>query len=109
MPLSGGEAESIAARLLESQGYRILARNVRSKRGELDLVARDWPIVCFVEVRLRRTSGLAAESVDAGKRASLARAAERYLLANRLGDASCRFDVVTVDAGGRALLIRDAF
>ena len=109
MPLTGGEAESIAARHLESLGYRILERNVKSKRGELDIVARDGRTVCFVEVRLRRSSAVAAESVDARKRQSLARAAEHYLLSQRISAMPCRFDVVTVDGHGAPMLIRDAF
>jgi putative endonuclease len=104
---SGSAAEDAAARHLEAQGYRILARNVRSKLGELDIIARDGRVVCFVEVRLRR-NGTAAETVDAGKRRRLARAAQRYLAAQRLHDAPCRFDVVAVGPGGMTL-IRDAF
>jgi putative endonuclease len=103
----GDAAEELAARHLEANGYRIVARNVRSKLGELDIVARDGRVVCFVEVRARR-DGTAAESVDAGKRRRLARAAGRYLTAQHLSDAPCRFDVVTVGPAGVAIL-KDAF
>jgi putative endonuclease len=104
----GGDAEALAARHLESLGYRLVARNVRSRRGELDLVARDGKVLCFVEVRLRRTPALAAESVDARKQRSLIRAAQQYLAANRL-DVPCRFDVVTVSRDGVPTLLRNAF
>ncbi len=99
----------MAVRHLEAQGYRIVARNVRSKLGELDIVARDRGVLCFVEVRLRRRPGAAAESVDARKRGRLARAAEQYLASHRLSDAPCRFDVVGVAGDGRLTLIRNAF
>lgn len=103
---SGAAAEEAAARHLEARGYRILARNVKSKVGELDIVARDGRVVCFVEVRARR-DGRAAETVDARKQRKLARAAAHYLASQRI-DAPCRFDVVTVGPEGIALL-RDAF
>jgi putative endonuclease len=106
---AGDAAERLAARHLEERGYRIVARNVRSKVGELDLVARDGEVLCFIEVRLRR-DGRGAESVDAGKRRRLVRAARQYLVARRLGEPRCRFDVVavTVDPPSCAIL-RDAF
>jgi len=109
LPLDGGAAETIAARHLESLGYRILARNVKSKRGELDIVARDGRTLCFVEVRLRKSSSLAFASIDPRKQRSLARAAEHYLLANRLSSMPCRFDVVAIANDGQPTLIRDAF
>jgi putative endonuclease len=104
---AGDAAEDAAACLLEASGYRIVARNVRSKLGELDIIARDGRVVCFVEVRLRR-DGTAAATIDAGKRRRLARAAGIFLAGRRLGDAPCRFDVVTVGPAGLTLL-RDAF
>jgi putative endonuclease len=105
--LRGGEAEELAARHLRGRGYRILARNVKSKVGEIDVVALDRGVLCFVEVRQRRDR-TAAESVGAEKRRRLSRAAEQYLIAHGKTDAACRFDVVTV-TGGDIEIIKDAF
>ena len=95
---SGASAEALAARYLEAQGLAIVARNVRCRHGEIDLVARDGGTLVFVEVRLRRSSafGGAAESITAAKRARLVAAARYYLL--RLpATPPCRFDAVLLD------------
>ena len=107
----GDAAEAAAARHLEALGYRIVARNVVSKVGELDIVAREGKTLCFVEVRLRAGGG-ALESVTPAKQRKLARAAQHYLIAHRLADAPCRFDVLgigLVDGQPRYTLIKNAF
>src|SRR5262249_29697539 len=66
---AGQAWEKLAARELSRAGYRILARNYRTKAGEIDLVARDGRTLCFVEVKGRRSLayGTAAEAVDREK------------------------------------------
>lgn len=114
----GPLAEEIAARHLARLGYRILARNVRTRGGELDIVAVDGLSTVFVEVKSRRGSSSAeavAEGVSGRKRLALWRAAMAYLRAHHpAGDTRCRFDVVLVrfPAGtGEACVtvIEDAF
>ena len=51
----GRNAEAIAAWFLRAKGYRILARRVRTQRGEIDLIARRGDTLVFVEVKARRT------------------------------------------------------
>ena len=108
-----GEAgESSALAFLEAQGLRALARNVRFKGGELDLVMLDATVLVFVEVRCRRRGGFgdALESIDARKRRRLVRAAQGFLQREpRHAVRACRFDVVAFDAGGPARWVRDAF
>jgi putative endonuclease len=101
----GRTGEALAARFLESRGMRIVARNLRCRLGEIDLVARDGAILVLVEVKTRRASGgvLPQEAVDGRKQARLARLARGYLARQRLGDVACRIDVVAVTldpAGG---------
>lgn len=105
----GDAAERRAAELLERQGYRILERNYRVQSGEIDLVALDGAVVCFVEVRSRGSArhGGAAETITRAKRRRIAHAARRWLFERGRGGA-CRFDVVAIDPDG-ARLIRDAF
>jgi putative endonuclease len=108
---SGGEAEDAAAAHLARHGLRIVARNYRTRFGEIDLVARDGATLVFVEVRMRRASaqfGGAAGSIDARKRRRIAAAAGQYL--QRLGrEPPCRFDVVTLDQDGAPTWLRGAF
>ena len=101
----GQAGEAAAERFLRRRGLVILARNLRSRLGEIDLLARDGPTLVFVEVKTRRSApGDPPEAaVDFRKRARLTRLALGYLAARRLGERSCRFDVVGVsldEAGG---------
>jgi putative endonuclease len=107
---AGARAEEEAARFLERQGLQVVARNYRTRLGEIDLVARDGEMLVFVEVRLRADAryGGAAASVDARKRARIEAAARRFL-AGLKREPPCRFDVVTLDGDNRAAWLRGAF
>jgi putative endonuclease len=96
---SGVRAEALAATFLEGRGLSIVARNVRSRFGEIDLVCRDGPTLVFVEVRLRRSKafGGAAVSITPAKRARLAAACETYLATLRTTP-PCRLDAVLLDS-----------
>ena len=108
----GRAAEALAERHLRAHGLAIVGRNVHSRHGELDIVARDGATVVFVEVRLRRPGrfGDAADSITATKRARVVAAAREYLAA-RTGTPACRFDVVLLDGldPSRVVWLRDAF
>jgi putative endonuclease len=100
----GARGEELAARHLVGQGYRLLARNHRTRLGELDIVAEDGPEVVFVEVKTRvgGPNQQPEESVGAAKVSRLARLAEAYLLATDRQERMWRIDVVAVvlDRGG---------
>jgi putative endonuclease len=106
----GVRAEDAACAFLSDQGLAIVARNVRSRFGEIDVVARERDVLVFVEVRLRRSSafGGAAASITAGKRARLVAAAQAYLATlPRVPD--CRFDALLLERadGGAIEWLRD--
>ena len=94
----GQRAEELAAEHLCSQGYQLLQRNYRCKVGEIDIIARHGDVLCFVEVRSRRsaTFGHPLETVDRRKQTRIIRATQHYLTAHRCGDAPVRFDVVAI-------------
>ena len=79
--LFGRAAEASAARYLTSRGWRLLDRNVRIGRGELDLVVRRGRTLAFVEVKARRTRtcGSPVDAVDGRKRRQIGRLAELWL------------------------------
>ena len=109
----GSSAERAAADYLRAHGYEIVAQNVATDAGEIDVVARDGETLCFIEVKARAGGGYgpAIEAVDARKRYRLARAAALYLAWNPT-DRPCRFDVLGLDAGDAGweyTLLRDAF
>ena len=99
----GKRGEEEAARFLRKRGFAILDRNVRSRFGEIDLVARDGKALVFVEVRTQRErEGDPPEaSVRASKQRRLGRLAQHYLKWKRLGEVPCRFDVVAVTLDAR--------
>ena len=108
----GDEAEAAVAGWLATQRWRVLGRQVRVGRAEIDLVAVDPgppPALVIVEVRWRasRVFGLAEESIDARKRARLHRAAFVLRDAGVLPDGTrlpgfpLRFDLVVMEPGGR--------
>ena len=114
--LRGAACERIAAEYLERQGLDIVARNLRCKAGEIDLVCRDGEALAVVEVRQRRRRdyGGALASVDAVKQRKIILTA-RFLL-ERLAARSAlrlRFDVVAVqgkpDGDHDIVWIKDAF
>jgi putative endonuclease len=76
----GRWGELVAARHLEEQGYKVLARNFRTRYGEIDLVALLGETTVFVEVKARSGVGfgLPEESVTATKRAHLLQAIQAY-------------------------------
>lgn len=109
---TGESGEAAALAFLEQRGLTLIARNVSSVLGEIDLIMRDANVVVFVEVRVRRTIayGGAAASVTPAKQARLRRQSLAWLK-QRFGDhhwPACRFDVLAIDAG-RPDWIRDAF
>jgi putative endonuclease len=87
----------------------VLTRNYRCRGGELDLVAREKDgTVVFVEVKERRGGrhGQGFEAVDPGKRRRVVQAAFDYAMRHRLGEASLRFDVVSVAWEGERPRVR---
>ena len=112
----GGKGETLAADLLRKNGYQILHRNIRSKFGEIDLVARNGKTLCFVEVKARSglMFGFPEEGVSRQKQWRLSRLASWYLQRYRLLETPVRFDVVSIlfDEKGtqaRTRLIKGAF
>ncbi|AZS82144.1 MULTISPECIES: YraN family protein [Achromobacter] len=106
MQRRGDHHEDAALRLLVAHGLVLLARNLQTRAGEIDLVMRDGNTLVFVEVRARAHShyGGAAASIGRDKQARLARAAAHWLpeLARRHWQGvapPARFDAVVFDAG----------
>lgn len=96
----GAAGEEAAEAFLRLSGYRIVARNVRTKGGELDLVALDGETLCFIEIKARATQeyGRAIEAVGPQKQRRLTKAALLFLARNR-SERPCRFDVLGLDRG----------
>jgi putative endonuclease len=90
--------EEHAARYLTSRGYRVLERNYRTSRGEVDIIAEHGDTLVFVEVKARSSDefGEPREAVTTWKQRRIARAAAAYLSAKERRERATRFDVVEV-------------
>jgi putative endonuclease len=94
----GTRSERAAGRFLRRAGFRVVAWNVNTPHGEIDLVALDGRTVVFVEVRSTQDedTSRAAESVDERKQRKLTDAALEFLRRRDLLGRPARFDVLIV-------------
>ena len=99
----GDAGEEAAAELLRGRGYRIVARQHRCRRGEVDLIAEKGELLVFVEVRTRATSvfGAPEETVGFAKQHRIIAAARDFLARRRGPERGARFDVIAVVDGPR--------
>jgi putative endonuclease len=95
----GRRGETLAAWYLRLKGWGIVARRVKTPRGEIDLIARRGSTVAFVEVKWRRTEADLALAIDAYRLRRVAAAAEavahRFARANDI----TRIDVLLLAPG----------
>jgi len=102
----GRWGEDAAAEYLAANGYTVLARNVHSAHGEIDIVASKDGLLVFVEVKTRSSHTFAypEDSVTRRKQAYMLSAAEEYLQAHPESGESWQFDVIAVEGtpGGKA-------
>ena len=95
----GRRGEWLAAWYLRLSGWRILARRVKTPRGEIDLIARRGGVVAFVEVKWRASAAELDTAIDHYRLRRVAAAAEavahRYA---RAGDLQ-RIDVLLLAPG----------
>ena len=106
----GRSAEAAAQTALERDGWRILARRLRTSAGEIDLVAEKAGLLAIVEVKARRGLADAAAALSDRQQARLISATEIILADNpEWGSNGVRFDLLLVDAAGVVRRIADAF
>ena len=99
----GARAENAAARYLKRRGYRILERNLRSRIGEIDIVATDDDWLVVVEVRSRREDSPVSprETLTRKKRRKLRALTEQLRKQYHLQDRPVRVDLVEVTLNQR--------
>ncbi len=99
----GTAGESLAAEYLRRRGVRLLERNYRTRRGEIDLIGRWGEYLVFFEVKYRRGSGGGSpeEAVGIGKQRQICRVADHYRCVRAVPlDTPVRYDVVAIDRDG---------
>jgi putative endonuclease len=109
----GRAFEDAACAYLAGQGYRLVTRNFRAPGGEIDVIAFEGEVLCFVEVRGRAEDvfGDPLETVTPVKMARIIRAARAYIETLPKPWPSMRFDVIgmTGTPPHDVHLVRDAF
>ena len=112
---TGRKGEQLALKYLRKQKMRLLKKNFRSGKGELDLVMQDGPVLVFVEVKTRTNEGLytAEDAVTRDKQRMVIKTAQHFINRYRLHKHPCRYDIVAVvlnpDTEPEIRHTRDAF
>ena len=90
--------EALVADYLREKGYKLAAHSYRCRFGEIDLIAWDKSILCFVEVKTRRADGLTPPeaAVTPQKFRALTRAALRYMACTG-EEREAQFDLIAVE------------
>lgn len=106
----GAFGEEQVARWYADHGYEVLARNWRTRTGELDLVVATNRVVVFCEVKARSSTGFGSpfEAVTPAKQSRLRRLAGEWLAAHGAGGRELRFDVAAV-LSGKVEVLEGAF
>jgi len=94
----GNRGEKIAKKYLEEKGYLITDLNYKCRYGEIDIIARYKSLVCFIEVKYRKSLkfGMPRESVTKTKQSKIKKTATYYIMQNKLADTGFRFDVIEI-------------
>lgn len=96
---TGAIAEDTACKWLTKQKLKVLDRNFHSRFGEIDIIAEDNGMLCFIEVRYRKNQsfGSAAETVTINKQKKILQTANHYLSTHRqYSQHPCRFDIIAM-------------
>lgn len=107
----GTKYENMACSYLEERGIKIIARNFRSRYGEIDIIGHDGAYYIFFEVKYRRnsSSGDPVEAVNIRKQYRISRVCDYFRVLRKLKDtARVRFDVVTI-LGDEIMWYKNAF
>jgi putative endonuclease len=103
----GKEGEDIAVKHLSAQGYKILERNWRYQKYEIDIIALKDQVVVFVEVKMRSTDeyGEPEVFVNRKKQSFLVAAAHQYIIHKDV-DLEARFDIIAVGAINNSIAVK---
>ena len=106
----GAWGEELVCGYIHEMGMKLLGRNYRYGREEIDIIARDGDTTVFIEVKLRENTfrGLPQEAVTRPKQQAIIRTALAYMKQNHLLDSRVRFDVAAV-LGEEITYIKNAF
>ena len=106
---SGRAAEDEAARWLSAKGWTVLAKRVKTRAGEIDLIMQEGETLVFVEVKYRRRAADLDTAIDEYRLARVAAAAESVAADYADGPTDLRIDVVLLAPGAEPRHIENAW
>ncbi|MBA4008748.1 MAG: hypothetical protein C0486_08215 [Erythrobacter sp.] len=105
----GREGEAEAAMWLAQQGWQIIAERVKTKAGEIDLIAKRTGLVAFVEVKWRARAAALADAIDERRLARVANAVEMVWQEYATNGEDIRIDVILLAPGRKPTHIENAW
>lgn len=104
----GKWGETIASSYLKQIGYIILEQNFSCRLGELDLIVQKEKLICFVEVKTRRSLnfGQPCEAVTKKKQGHIHRTIQYYLMKKNPVGFDLRIDVIEILVSGSQVCLR---
>jgi putative endonuclease len=110
----GKTGEKMACNHLKSKGYKVIAKNLRLGRIEIDIIATRKRAIYFVEVKSRRSlrAGDPLEQLPFWKQKHIIAAAKMYLMRHRLDNVEVHFSVIGItmtESGDEIEFVEDAF
>ena len=105
----GREAEAQAAMWLTQQGWRIVAERVKTKAGEIDLIAKRPGLVAFVAVKWRARADSLGDAIDERRLTRVAKAAEVVAHEYATNGEDIRIDVIQLAPGRKPTHIENAW
>lgn len=96
----GDQGEQLALEYIKNLGYKILAQNYRTPYGEIDIVAVQNNVTCFIEVKTRTSSnfGRPMDAITKYKLRNIQKSSEYYLSKNPNLPKACSIDVIEIYA-----------
>jgi putative endonuclease len=97
----GKRGEQLARAYLYAKNIEPLLQNYQTKRGEIDIIARDGDEICFIEVKTRRytTRSRPSEGLSEAQKMRISQAANSYLYAINNPAVIYRFDLIEIIMG----------
>ena len=93
-----GDAGELAVQeFLKKQNFKIIAKNYKSRWGEIDIIAQKKDVISFIEVKTRKNAYFPiSQVVNYSKQRKIIKTAKMYILRHNIYNKVCRFDVATV-------------
>ncbi|HEY8401970.1 MAG TPA: YraN family protein [Cytophagaceae bacterium] len=107
---TGKRGELLAYNYLTEKGYRVVEKNYRFGRGEIDLIAEKDGLLVFIEVKYRSSDafGYPEEAVGEKKASKVVSTANHYVFETEWKK-DIRFDILAIDSNGNVSHFEDAF